>query len=98
MRLITLYTYHILTASISGLAAAVFIPFFTFRFTGSSPLVTAATLALFTGSAVQAATINVDVDSGGLTFAPSAVTVATGDVISFTLYVGNSILSYPITP
>ena len=100
VRLIALYTHHILTTSISGLATAVFIPFFTFRFTGSSPLVTAAILALFAGSTVQAATFNVDVGADGLTFSPPALNAADGDTIIFTLYVRKFylILSYPITP
>ena len=57
-------------------------------------LFTAATLALFAGSAVQAATFTVDVGAGGNTFTPPSVSNATtGDIIIFTLYVD----TYPIT-
>ena len=65
------------------------------------PLFTDATLALFAGSAVQAATFTVDVGAGGNAFTPPSVSNATtGDTIVFTLYVVKfyPILSYHITP
>ena len=46
-----------------------------------------AAFALFAGSAVQAATINVDVGANGLTYTPSNVTAQDKDTILFTLYV-----------
>jgi plastocyanin len=50
-------------------------------------LLLTATLALLAGSAVQAATFNVDVGASGLTYQPTTVTGANGDTIIFTLYV-----------
>src|SRR5258708_38994012 len=52
-----------------------FPPPFTFRFqpAPTSMLLLATAFALFAGSAVQAATINVDVGASGLTYSPSRV-------------------------
>ena len=50
-------------------------------------LLLATAFALFAGSAVQAATVPVDVGASGLTFSPSSVNATNGDTILFTLYV-----------
>ena len=44
-------------------------------------------LALFAGTAVQAAVYQVAVGDGGLTYTPNSVTAAAQDTIVFTLYV-----------
>jgi len=55
----------------------------------------AAALAIFAGTAVQAATWNVDVGASGNTFSPTTVTAAAADIVVFTLYV---VSPYPLSP
>ena len=58
-------------------------------------LLNAAALAIFAGTAVQAAMWNIEVGANGLIFNPPSIIAAPADIIVFTLYV---VSPYPPIP